>query len=180
MILYDKNVYDVATAMDWRKFLWARAGGRICTNIRMDTKKTKTQPKCTKSAGGVVLNSKGEVLVVNQNGNSWSLPKGHIDAGEDAITAAKREIYEESGITELEQLGELGTYERYRIGKGGVGEDISEIKSVLIFLFRTTQTELKPSDVTNPEARWVPREKVAELLTHPKDKEFFKSIIGRI
>lgn len=140
----------------------------------------KAEPKRTKSAGGVVLNSDGKVLVVNQNGNSWSLPKGHIDAGEDAITAAKREIYEESGINEVEYVGELGTYERYRIGKGGVGEDPSEIKSILIFLFRTKQIELRPLDAGNPEARWVPKEGVVGLLTHPKDKEFFKSIIGMI
>ena len=120
------------------------------------------------------------MLVVNQNGNSWSLPKGHIDEGEDVVTAAKREIYEESGINEVEYIDELGTYERYRIGKDGVGEDLSEIKSILIFLFRTKQTGLKPLDVTNPEARWVSKERVAGLLTHPKDKEFFKSIIGGI
>ena len=53
--------------------------------------------KHTQSAGGVVLNKKGEVLVVSQRGTSWSLPKGHIDKGEDALGAAKREIYEESG-----------------------------------------------------------------------------------
>jgi len=136
--------------------------------------------KETQSAGGVVVNSKEQVLVVSQKGLSWSLPKGHIDNSEDALTAAKREIYEESGINEVEYIDELGTYERYRIGKDGVGEDLSEIKSILIFLFRTKQTGLKPLDVTNPEARWVSKERVAGLLTHPKDKEFFKSIIGGI
>ena len=54
------------------------------------------------------LNKKGEVLVVNQRGTSWSLPKGHIDFGEDALTAAKREIYEEAGITDLKIIKELG------------------------------------------------------------------------
>jgi 8-oxo-dGTP pyrophosphatase MutT (NUDIX family) len=52
----------------------------------------------TRSAGGVVTNEEGEILVVSQRGTSWSLPKGHIDPGEDALVAAKREIYEESGI----------------------------------------------------------------------------------
>ena len=81
--------------------------------------------KKTFTAGGVVLNEKGEVLVVNQRGNSWSLPKGHIDPGEDDLTAAKREIAEESGITELDYIKPLGTYERFRIGKHG-GDDTSE------------------------------------------------------
>jgi 8-oxo-dGTP pyrophosphatase MutT (NUDIX family) len=94
--------------------------------------------KRTHSAGGVVLNPDGEVLVVCQHGNSWSLPKGHIDLGEDALEAAKREIYEESGITKLELVRELGSYERYRIGLNG-GESRSELKVITMFLFRTSQ-----------------------------------------
>lgn len=130
----------------------------------------------TQSAGGVILNSRGEVAVTNQNYNSWSLPKGHVDPGEDALTAAKREIAEETGITDLVLVRELGSYERYRIGKGGEGEDTSELKQFTYFLFTTEEGELKPTDPHNPEARWVPVDEVAELLTHPKDKEFFLSI----
>lgn len=121
-----------------------------------------------------MLNSENNVLVVNQGGDSWSFPKGHIDEGEDAKTAAMREIYEESGVSELELVRELGEYQRYKIGKGGVGEDKSELKTITMFLFRTrTKSELKPIDPYHPEARWVMKEKVAKLLTHPKDKEFF-------
>lgn len=132
--------------------------------------------KRTFTAGGVVLNDKGEVLVVNQRGNSWSLPKGHIDPGEDDLTAAKREIAEESGITDLEYIRPLGTYERHRIGLHG-GDDTSELKQMRFFLFRTKQTRLAPTDPHNPEARWVDRKEVAAMLTHPKDQEFFNSII---
>lgn len=134
--------------------------------------------KQTKSAGGVVINRSGEVLVVNQRGTSWSLPKGHIEEGEDAISAAKREIYEESGIKNLRFLKKLGSYKRYKISKRG--EDTSEFKTITIFLFRTEENLLRPVDPHNPEARWVAKEMVAELLTHPKDKEFFWSIIKEI
>ena len=130
----------------------------------------------TESAGGVVENALGEVIVVNQNGNSWSLPKGHIEPGEDALTAAKREIKEESGITSLNLVKELGAYKRYKIGPGGVGEDTSESKTITMFFFTTNQKKLKPTDPENPEARFIPKDKVVELLTHPKDKEFFLSI----
>ena len=131
----------------------------------------------TKTAGGVVLNSQGRVLIVNQNGTSWSLPKGHIDEGEDALQAAKREIEEESGINpkSLVLVKELGTYSRYKIGKNG-GEDKSELKKITMFLFKSSQNELKPIDPENPEARWVEKEKVADLLTHQKDKEFFLGV----
>ena len=128
--------------------------------------------KHTKSAGGVVLNKRKEVLVVNQKGTSWSLPKGHIDEGEDAFQAAVREIYEESGIANVELIKELESYQRYKIGKDG-GEDKSDFKTITMFLFRTNESALKPIDPDNPEARWVSQDKVADLLTHPKDKEFF-------
>lgn len=135
----------------------------------------------TVSAGGVVLNKHGEVLVVNQRGNSWSLPKGHLDKGEDLLMAARREIYEESGVHRLRLISPLGSYQRARIGKHG-GEDKSEKKTLHFFIFRTDQIKLAPLDKDHPEARWVPINKVAALLTHPRDRKFFlknKSIIRR-
>lgn len=131
--------------------------------------------KKTYSAGGVVLNKRGQVLVVSQNGNSWSLPKGHIEPGENDRTAAAREIEEESGVNQLDYLKDLGSYERYRIGVSG-GEEKSEIKHITMFLYKTSQQELKPIDPDNPEARWVEPGEVAKLLTHPKDVAFFKSV----
>ncbi len=128
--------------------------------------------KKSHSAGGIVLNPKGQILVVNQNNNSWSLPKGHIDPGESAFQAACREIEEESGVSRVELVRELGTYERYKIGLDGK-DDLTELKILTFFLFRTTQTRLRPIDPQNPEARWVNKDEVAKLLTHPKDREFF-------
>ena len=132
--------------------------------------------KKTLSAGGVVLNPKGQVLVVNQFGTSWSLPKGHIDPGEDALAAAKREIREESGVKTLRLVRELGVYTRFRISLAG-GDDQSEMKQIRMFLFRTRQNRLKPEDPHNPEARWVEPSKVEALLTHAKDKEFFRDVL---
>ena len=130
----------------------------------------------TRTGGGVVINRSGQVLVVSQHGNSWSLPKGHIDPGENAQGAAAREIEEESGITQLKFIKPLGHYKRFRIGIDG-GEDDSELKTIEIFLYTTNQTELKPIDPDNPEARWVDPDKVSDLLSHPKDKEFFTGVL---
>jgi ADP-ribose pyrophosphatase YjhB (NUDIX family) len=132
--------------------------------------------KVTESAGGIVLNPLNEVAVVSQRGDSWSLPKGHLDPGEDARQAAEREIREETGITQLAFIRELGSYERYKIGKGGEGEDTNELKRIHMFLYKTLQQALQPTDADNPEAKWVPIEEVSKLLTHPKDKEFFEGI----
>ncbi len=135
--------------------------------------------KHTQSAGGVVINSKGEILVASQHGTSWSLPKGHIEKGENPLKAAKREIFEETGVTNLEFVRDLGSYQRYMISLSG-GDDKSELKTITMFLFKTTDMMLKPIDPKNPEAKWVPKGEVINLLTHPKDKEFFQSVIGEI
>jgi ADP-ribose pyrophosphatase YjhB (NUDIX family) len=130
----------------------------------------------TQTAGAVVIGPEGRVLVVNQHGNAWSLPKGHVDPGETLEETAKREVKEESGVSQLEFIKKLGTYERYRIGKDGIGEDTSSLKEITFFLCTSSQKELKPEDPENPEARWVEIEEVEELLTHPKDKAFFRQI----
>jgi ADP-ribose pyrophosphatase YjhB (NUDIX family) len=127
-------------------------------------------------AGGVVLNKSGKVLVVSQ-GDSWSLPKGHIESGETAQDTAVREIKEESGISDVTFVKELGEYERFRIGANGIGEDSNDLRRITMFLYTTTQFELKPEDPENPEARWVAPRDVAKLLTHPKDQSFFESIL---
>ena len=132
------------------------------------------------SVGGVVLNIKGQVLVVSQHGNSWSLPKGGINEGEDPKTCLHREMEEETGIKNFKIIKYLGSYERYRISKDTKGDDKSLLKKFIIFLCKTNETKLEPSDPHNPEARWVDKDKVADLLTHPKDKEFFKSVSNKI
>ena len=68
--------------------------------------------------------SKLEVLLVHPGGpywrrrdeGAWSIPKGEIDAGEDAAVAARREFWEETGMAvagTLEPIGEI----RQRGGK---------------------------------------------------------------
>jgi ADP-ribose pyrophosphatase YjhB (NUDIX family) len=133
----------------------------------------------TESAGGVILNPDGLVLLVSQHGTSWSLPKGHLEEGESPLEAARREIHEETGVTRLEHVRPLGSYTRYRLGADG-REDRSELKTIHLFLFSTDETELAPIDSDNPEARWVARGRVAEMLTHAKDREFFASILDAI
>ncbi|MEO8582094.1 MAG: NUDIX domain-containing protein [Patescibacteria group bacterium] len=137
-------------------------------------------PKVTHSAGGVVLNEDGKILIVSQKGDSWSLPKGHVETGEELLDAARREVAEESGITQIDLIKEYPMYERFKIAEGGVGEDRSELKLIHMFLFRTTQIELNPTDKENPEAIWLSPEKVEAMLTHPKDRQFMQSIFADV
>ena len=126
-----------------------------------------------------MISPDGFVMIVSQYGTSWSLPKGHVEGHESLIDTARREIYEESGVTDLELVADLGNYERFRLGEDGL-EDLSEFKTIFMFLFRTQTVLLQPLDVENPEALWLPREKVAKMLTHPKDREFFLSVEERV
>ena len=76
-------------------------------------------------------------------------------------------------------MEELGKYKRFRIGKYSL-EDESEIKEIRMYLFTTDQDTLSPSDPKNPEARWISRFEVAHLLTHDRDKDFFKKVMSKL
>ena len=118
------------------------------------------------SAGGIVL-CKGKVVVVSNRGRSWTFPKGHMKKGEDPLATAKREIYEETGLQDLSLLKDLGFYKRSRISRPDVK------KKIHMFLFACKQEPLCPKDPLNPEARWLTPNKAIEILTHPKEKDFF-------
>ncbi|WP_299061733.1 NUDIX domain-containing protein [uncultured Polaribacter sp.] len=60
------------------------------------------------AAGGLVLNSKNEVLFIYRN-NIWDLPKGWIDKGETIENAAIREVEEECGVFNLKIIKPLIT-----------------------------------------------------------------------
>ena len=132
------------------------------------------------SGGGVIINGEGKILVVNQNSDSWSLPKGRLNPGETPLQAARREIYEETGLKDLQLVREFPPYERFTIALGGKGEDTSTRKTIYFFLFRTQQEQLQSHDLDNPQARWVDRSEVAALLTHPKDAAFFRGIMAEL
>jgi 8-oxo-dGTP pyrophosphatase MutT (NUDIX family) len=131
-------------------------------------------------AGGIVIGPGNKVVVVNQNQDSWSLPKGHLESGEDAEQAAIREIYEETGIQDVKVIDSLGEYLRPRIGMNGIGESTDDVRNITMFLCITNQTDLSPIDPHNPEAVWLSIQDVADKLTHPKDKEFFISITPKL
>lgn len=128
------------------------------------------------SAGGVVVNINGEILIVNQKGYSWSLPKGHVHGEEDLLETAKREIHEESGINELVLHTYLGSFSR--LAPDPDDDTQKEFKTLHFFLFTTDQLTLSPLDTDNPEARWIRRDEVDSYLRHPEDKEFFNDTVA--
>jgi len=64
--------------------------------------------------GVFAFNKHGELLLLQRHsedlgGGQWGTPGGRIDPGEDADTAMKRELYEETGIKDL-KLTTLGSH----------------------------------------------------------------------
>ena len=51
----------------------------------------------------------------------WQMPQGGIDAGEDPWPAARRELYEETGIRSVERLGAIDDWLTYDIPREIVG-----------------------------------------------------------
>jgi len=50
------------------------------------------------SVKALVKDEKGRILVIKENQDTWSLPGGGLDHGEDATDGVKRELKEELGI----------------------------------------------------------------------------------
>jgi 8-oxo-dGTP diphosphatase len=57
------------------------------------------------SVKALIRNSEGKVLVVKENQDTWSLPGGGLDHGEDPIKGVLRELQEELGIAHAEVGG---------------------------------------------------------------------------
>ena len=65
------------------------------------------------AAGGIVVNSKREVLWILRNGK-WDLPKGKVESGEKVQDAAVREVEEECAVRGINRGALLGvTYHTY-------------------------------------------------------------------
>ena len=84
-------------------------------NKHKDKKKKKKLKKSFEQyykgmgAGVVVVNDKGQVLVGKGHDGTWQTPGGHVDAGEDYVMAAHRELREEANIV-AGPLNEIGHF----------------------------------------------------------------------
>lgn len=95
------------------------------------------------SAGGVVVRPQNKeviVALVREAGLSqFLLPKGGVEEGETLEVAARREIEEEAGLTELQLIDKLGVRERLTYEK-------KFWNMTHYFLFRTFQISGVPTD----------------------------------
>ena len=66
--------------------------------------------------GIIVLNKKNKIFVakrIDNPKNFWQMPQGGIDEGEDYLSAAYRELEEETSITKVELVKELDGFITY-------------------------------------------------------------------
>jgi len=102
---------------------------------------------------------------------AWSIPKGLLEDGEDALTAARREFAEEIGVAapdgDVVDLGEVRQASGKRVRVFAVpaeGFDVDAVRSntVRLELPRGSGRFVEVPEVD--EARWVPVDEARELL----------------
>ena len=68
--------------------------------------------------GIIVLNQNNKIFVakrIDNPKNFWQMPQGGIDEGEDFLSAAYRELKEETSITKVELIKELDGFITYEL-----------------------------------------------------------------
>lgn len=124
------------------------------------------QPRDVRAAGAVVTRKGGEVLLVHRpKYDDWSFPKGKLDPGEHSITAAVREVAEETGLDV--RLGARLTSQRYRMTNG-------RFKAVDYWVARVVGSDdvgrYRPNEEIDA-VEWVAWADAERRLTYPHDRE---------
>ena len=118
------------------------------------------------SAGGVVVRRVGDellVALVREAGKpAFVLPKGGVEVGESLEQAARREIHEEAGFSQLSFLGELGSKERLTF-------DRHAWVSQHFFLFSTDEVDVQPTEAGYSPPEWFAIEALPEMFS-PEQK----------
>lgn len=125
------------------------------------------------SAGGLVVHPEtGAAALIGRLDRRgrllWSLPKGHIEAGETAQQAAVREVEEETGIIG-EVLAPLGTIDFWF-----VAEDRRVHKTVHHYLLRALGGELSDEDIEVSEVAWVPLDELEGRLAYADERRLIR------
>jgi 8-oxo-dGTP pyrophosphatase MutT (NUDIX family) len=131
------------------------------------------------SAGGLVVDGTRATAAIigrlDKRGTLlWSLPKGHIEAGETAEQAAEREVREETGIRGS-VLRALGTIDYWF-----VVESRRVHKTVHHFLLTAVDGELSDEDVEVTEVAWVPLGELDQRLAYADERKLVRRALRMV
>ena len=112
------------------------------------------------AAGGLVKRTDNKLLFIFRN-NKWDLPKGGVEKKELIIDAAKREVTEETGVTDI--IVEKRISETYHIFKKGKR---FRLKKTYWFKMSTTYMgKTKPQTEEGIEkTKWVSNKNIEDIL----------------
>jgi 8-oxo-dGTP pyrophosphatase MutT (NUDIX family) len=120
------------------------------------------------SAGVILFRQAPEryYLLLHYESGHWDFPKGHIEPGEDAQQTARRELKEETGISELCFVDGYKQSLRYFFRQKGIGI----FKLVIYFLAETDQSEVSLSD-EHIGFDWLPYDLAMSRLTFKNSQD---------
>lgn len=118
------------------------------------------------TSGGIVFrktkNGQPEILLIQDAKNRWTIPKGHVEPGEETGATAEREIREETGLNEMEVFSWLGKVNfRYR-----------RVDSLVLMTMHIWLVEAKgDTDDLNPEdwlngIKWFPAAEAVDKIAY--------------
>ena len=140
-------------------------------------------PPTIVAAGGVVLDDASDpvrILVVHRPAyDDWSLPKGHVDAGEAPVDAAVREVAEETGVR-AHVIGEAGMTE-HPVTLTRSGATLDAVKRVHWFTMRPADGADDPGDRAGDDevdvATWWSVERALTELTHAGERQLLARML---
>jgi 8-oxo-dGTP pyrophosphatase MutT (NUDIX family) len=100
----------------------------------------------------------------------WSLPKGHVEAGETPEDTAVREVAEETGITGR-VVAPLGTIDFWFVADGRRIH-----KTVHHFLLLAQAGELSDEDVEVEKVEWVPLDELVQRLAYADERRLIEQV----
>lgn len=126
------------------------------------------------SAGGVITKIEDNVkyiLLVEYKNNTFGFPKGHLERGETPEEAAKREIIEEVGLSNVvigKRIGVISRKAKYT-DTGIVEKDI--------IMFEVIVNDYKHNEITEESFNWFKLSEAESKFKHKEDEKFFIEIM---
>ena len=133
--------------------------------------------------GIVVLNQDNDVFVakrIDNQKNFWQMPQGGVDEGEDYLTAAYRELEEETSIKNVDLVRELDGLISYDLPKNLLGviwkgkfRGQEQKWFVMKFLGKDVEINIKTEHPEFCEWKWIDLENITDLVVDFKRHVYF-------